>query len=95
MRQNGVKNSKAKLVAMIHRGEMDFIDRIGKDALFTTGKKSSREEVISAILSAVAQLAIYGKDIHSEEELRQYIDMAVVANLKGQNRDVNTVTITP
>jgi len=77
MRQNGVKNSKARLVAMIHRGEMDLIDRIGKDALFTTGRKLSRAEVVSAILNAVARLPINGKDIHSQKELREYIGKAI------------------
>jgi len=72
MNKNG-NNHKARLVAMIHRDGMDFIDRIGKDALFTTGKKLSRREVVSAILKAVAQLPINGKNVHSENELREYI----------------------
>ncbi len=77
MKINGVKNSKARLVAMIHRGEMDLIDRIGKDALFTAGKKLSRAEVVSAILNAVAQLPINGKDMHSQQELREYIGKVI------------------
>ena len=85
MKINGVKNSKARLVAMIHRGEMDLIDRIGKDALFTAGKKLSRAEVVSAILNAVAQLPINGKNIRAQEELREYIGKVIEdkANEKG------------
>jgi len=79
-------DQKARLIAMIHRGEMDFIDKIGKDALFTTGRKLSRADVVSAILSAVAQLAINGKNIQSEEELREHIEKAIEANLNGQNK---------
>ena len=80
-------DQKARLIAMIHRGEMDFIDKISKDALFTTGRKLSRADVVSAILSAVAQLAVNGKNIQSEEELRQHIEEAIQANLKEQNKD--------
>ena len=79
MKTNGIKKTKARLIAMISRQDMDFIDRIGKDALFSTGKKLSRTEVVSAILSAVAQLPIQGKDIHSENELREYIQKAIEA----------------
>ena len=79
MIENGIKKSKARLIAMISRQDMDFIDRIGKDALFSTGKKLSRTDVVSAILSAIAQLPIHGKNIHSETELREYIQKAIEA----------------
>jgi len=42
-------SSKARLIAMISRDEMDFIDKLGKDALFSTGRKLSRTEVIAAL----------------------------------------------
>jgi len=66
-------NKKARLIAMISREEMDFIDRLGKDALFSTGRKLSRTEVVSAVLDAVASLSITGRNIHSKEELHNYI----------------------
>jgi hypothetical protein len=62
---------------------MDFIDRIGKDALYSTGRKLSRTEVVSAILDAIAQLPITGKDIHSEGELREYVRKAIASRLTG------------
>ena len=80
-------DQKARLIAMIHRGEMDFIDKISKDALFTTGRKLSRADVVSAILSAVAQLAINGKNIQSEEELCEHIEKAIKENLNGQREE--------
>ena len=76
------KDKKARLIAMISREEMDFIDRVGKDALFSTGKKLSRTEVVSAILDVVAQLPITGRNIHSEQELRNYILKAIEAKVK-------------
>ena len=87
MKENNANDQKARLIAMIHRGEMDLIDRIGKDALFTTGNKLSRAEVVSAILSAVAQLGINGKNIQSEEELREYIGRVIETENQTEKRD--------
>jgi protein-disulfide isomerase-like protein with CxxC motif len=67
------RSMKARLIAMVSRHEMDFIDRISKDALYTTGKKLTRTDVVSAILEAVASLPINGKNVHSEQELRSCI----------------------
>jgi len=66
-------NQKARLVAMISRHDIDFIDRISKDAQFSTGHKLSRNDVVSAILDAAASLPITGKNIHSKDELRSHI----------------------
>ena len=72
-------NKRARLIAMISREEMDFIDKLGKDALFSTGRKLSRTEVVSAVLDAVASLPITGRNIHSKEELHSYITKAFEA----------------
>ena len=71
------KDQKARLIAMVSREEMDFIDRIGKDALYSTGRKLTRAEVVSAILDAIASLPITGKGIRSEEVFREYILKAI------------------
>jgi len=65
------KQERARLVAMISRAEMDFLDKIGKDAMFSTGKKLSHTDVISAIIDAVASLEANGRNIHSKQELRE------------------------
>ncbi|MFH1593871.1 MAG: hypothetical protein ABID09_04165 [Candidatus Omnitrophota bacterium] len=80
------RRSKARLIAMISRSEMDFIDRVGKDALFSTGKKLSRTDVITAIIDAIAELPITGRDIRTRKELRARIDKAIEERLqKGVN----------
>jgi hypothetical protein len=83
--KNG-NGKKARLIAMISRDEMDFIDRIGKDALFSTGHKLSRTEVVSAILDAVAQLPISGRNIHSKAELHDYIIQAIEAKANERGK---------
>ena len=70
-------NIKARLIAMIPRQEMDFIDRIGKDALYSTGHKLTRTAVINAVLRVMETLSLSGANIHSEDELREYILNAI------------------
>ena len=71
-------DSKARLVAMISRDEMDFIDKIGKDALFSTGKKLSRTDVISAIIDVMHEFPMTGRGIHTKDELHARILNAII-----------------
>ncbi len=73
-------HSKARLVAMISRNEMDFIDKIGKDALFSTGRKLSRTDVISAIIDVMHEFPMTGKGIHTKDELHARIIKAIIRN---------------
>lgn len=75
-------DDRARLVAKISREEMDFIDKISKDALFSTGHKLSRADIISAIIDAIAEMPVTGKNIHSKEELRNYIDKIILDKIK-------------
>ena len=52
---------------------MDFIDKISKDALFSTGKKLSRATIIHVIIEAMRKLNLSGYNIHSADELEQRI----------------------
>lgn len=58
-----------RIVAFLTREQLDFIDRIGKDALFSTGKKLSRNEIVRAIVEAARKLDLSGKDIRTADEL--------------------------
>ena len=60
-----------KIVAFLTREQMDFIDKIGKDALFSTGKKLSRSTIIQAMIEEFRKLELSGKDVHSIDELEK------------------------
>jgi hypothetical protein len=68
---------KARLIAMISRDEMEFLDRISKDCQFTTGHKLTRQDIVSAILDVVAALPITGRDIKTKEELKAHIEKLI------------------
>ena len=51
MRNKGHKSkAKRRVIALLSREEMDFIDKIGKDALFSTGSKLTRVDIIAALI---------------------------------------------
>jgi len=62
-----------RVIAFLNREDIDYLDRIGKDALFTKGTKLSRVKVIRAMVEAMRALNINGRDISSEEELKNEI----------------------
>ena len=62
-----------RIVTFLNRPEMDFLDKIGKDALFSTGTKLSRARLIAWLVDFVEKLDITGKDIKSEEDLENRI----------------------
>ena len=62
-----------RVIALLNREQVDFLDEIGKDALFSTGAKLSRTKIIFAVVNALRTLGITGEGIRSREELEQKI----------------------
>ena len=60
-----------RVVALLTREEIDFIDRLSKDALFSTGHKLSRTDVIRALIDVVKLNDINAKGVHSKAELEK------------------------
>lgn len=64
-------NARSRVVALLTREEMDFIDKLSKDALFSTGHKLSRTEIISALIDAVSTKDISAEGVRSKSELEE------------------------
>lgn len=62
-----------RVIALLNREQVDFLDKLGKDALFTTGAKLSRTKIIYAMVNALRTLGISGNGVRSREELEQKI----------------------
>ena len=60
---------KGKVVAYLSRKEMDFLERLGKEAIFSTGHRVSREDIISALIESAMELKLSAKGIKTKEEL--------------------------
>ena len=62
-----------RVIALLNREQVDFLDKLGKDALFSTGAKLSRTKIIYAMVNALRSLGITGNGVRSKEELEQKI----------------------
>lgn len=62
-----------RVVTFLNRDEVDFLDRIGKDALFSTGAKLSRAKLIAWLVDFAEDLNIDGQGIKSENDFEKRI----------------------
>lgn len=62
-----------RVVTFLRRDEVDFLDKIGKDALFSSGLKLSRAKLIAWLIDFIEKLNIDGRRIKSESDLEEQI----------------------
>lgn len=60
-----------RVITMLDRPEMDFLDKLGKDALFTTGHKLSYNEILRSLIDFAMESGISGEKIDSMETLKK------------------------
>jgi hypothetical protein len=73
--ENLEKNQR--VVTFLNREEVDFLDRIGKDALFSTGLKLSRTRIIAWFVDFMKSLNISGENIKSEHDFEDRVIRAL------------------
>ncbi|MFC1806966.1 hypothetical protein ACFL0T_01170 [Candidatus Omnitrophota bacterium] len=62
---------KGRIVAFLNREEIDFIDKLSKDALFSTGHKLSRTDIIRALVNAIKAGDIDAEGVRSKQDLEK------------------------
>jgi hypothetical protein len=67
-----------RVVTFLNRDEVDFLDKLGKDALFSTGTKLSRAKLIAWLVDFLEKLRLNGNGIRSEKDLEHKIVSALV-----------------
>ena len=73
-----------RVITMLGREEIDFLDKLGKDALFSTGHKLSYNEILRGLIDFAMDAGISGDNIDSPGALKtRLIEQA--SRLKGQN----------
>jgi hypothetical protein len=79
MKMNHDDRKLQRVVAIMNRAEIDYLDKIGKDSLFTAGVKLSRVKILRAMVEAMKELGIDGKNIKSETDLKNEILKRIAA----------------
>ena len=62
-------NDRKRVIAFLTRKEMEFLDKISMDALFSTGFKLSRIDLISSVVTAVMESKVSGEGVASKDDL--------------------------
>jgi len=62
-----------RVIALLDRVQVDFLDKLSKDALFSTGTKLSRTKIISAMLDAMRELHVTASGVKTSEEFEKRI----------------------
>ena len=73
-----------RVIAALNRDQVDFLDRLGKDALFSAGVKLSRTEILSAMVNVLQRLELTGEGVASGPELESRMFEAM-RNLRRDN----------
>jgi hypothetical protein len=77
---------KHRVIAMLDRGELEFLDKIGKDALFSTGHKLSYNEILKGLIDFAMEIGLSGEKINSINSLKQKL----FQNLKGVDNEIHS-----
>ena len=76
-----------RVVTFLNRKGVDFLDKLGKDALFSTGIKLSRAKLIAWLVDFMKKLNISGESIKSEKDFENRI-----MKILGQKGSVPSAT---
>jgi len=74
-----------RVVTFLDRDEVDFLDKMGKDALFSSGTKLSRAKLIAWLIDILKGLNISGENLRTEKDLEIKI-MAVIKEIENSNQ---------
>ena len=61
------------MIASLNREQVDFLDKIGKDALFSAGVKLSRTQILSAMVNAIKRFNLTGDGVKSPAQFEERI----------------------
>jgi hypothetical protein len=62
-----------RVIASLNREQVDYLDKIGKDAQFSSGVKLSRNQILAAMVNAMKRLNLTGEGIAKAEQFEQRI----------------------
>jgi hypothetical protein len=65
------ENLKHKVITMLDRKEVEFLDKLGKDALFSTGHKLSYNDILKGLVELAIQAGLDAENVDSTEKLEE------------------------
>ncbi len=78
-----------RVIASLNRDQVDFLDKIGKDAQFSSGLKLSRTQILAAMVNAMRKLQLDSDGVQNSDEFEQRIIEAIRRAQAQARRDGN------
>ena len=78
------KELRQRVIALLTRQEIEFLDKLGMDALFSCGYKLTHTKLISYVIDILIRLGIDGKGIKDSYDLERKIKNAFIKILVAQ-----------
>ncbi|MCM8812243.1 MAG: hypothetical protein NC910_04260 [Candidatus Omnitrophica bacterium] len=75
-----------RVVTFLDREQVDYLDKMGKDALFSTGVKFPRTRVISALIDLLRRSGVTGEGLRSDQDLEERLVKKLAAGLPEAKR---------
>jgi hypothetical protein len=80
----GPEVAKHRVVTMLSRQEIEFLDKLGKDALFSTGHKLTYNKILRALIDFAMEMGISGEKIDSFNKLKEKIFKQISERCKNK-----------
>lgn len=83
-RRYGANNCHShRVIASLNREQVDYLDKLGKDAQFSSGTKLTRTQILAAMVNALKRLNLTGDGVTTAEQFEQRIVDAMMHHTKG------------
>jgi hypothetical protein len=76
-----------RVITMLDREEMDFLDKLGKDALFTTGHKLTYTEILKGLIDFAKDMGLNGERVGSLNAFKQKMLQQIVGKLMQSEKE--------
>ena len=75
-----------RVIALLNREQVDYLDRLGKDAQFSSGFKLSRTQILAAMVNVLKRLSLTGEGITTTAQFEQRIVDAIMSKIMSKSR---------
>ncbi len=69
-----------RVIVFLNRDQVDFLDKLGKDTLFSGKNKLPRTKILASLVDLLIDLDINGKEVSSLDDLQRKIKEKIGAN---------------
>lgn len=85
---NETEVMKHRVITMLDRHELEYLDKLGKDSLFSTGHKLSYSEILKWLVDFAMETGLTGENVNSKEKLIETIIRKIaLANPNNQKKN--------